>query len=80
MALLSPGRQMMLWGDAWRAARPAVDAVVARCGAALVAALLDAGAATAQRSVAPALGGVLYALLKAYPVRPPGAAAPSCGG
>jgi hypothetical protein len=74
VALLSPGRQMALWGDAWRAARPAVNSVVARCGAALVAALLDAGAATAQRSIAPALGGVLYALLKAYPVRPLGAA------
>ena len=79
VALLSPGRQMALWGDAWRAARPAVDAVVARCGAALVAALLDAGAATAQLSVAPSLGGVLYALLKAYPVRKPHACTPAAG-
>jgi hypothetical protein len=74
-ALLSPGRQMALWGDAWRAARPALDAVLSRYGAPLAAALCDAGAATAQRSIVQTLGGVLYALLSAYPVRASGIAA-----
>jgi hypothetical protein len=69
VALLSPGRQMASWGDAWRAARPALDAVMARCGGSLAAALCAAGAATAHRGTVPSLGGVLYALLNAYPVR-----------
>jgi hypothetical protein len=66
---------MALWGDAWRAARPALDAVLSRYGAPLAAALCDAGAATAQRSIVQTLGGVLYALLSAYPVRAAGMAA-----
>ena len=71
-ALLSPGRQMALWGDAFRAARPSLDAALLnRLGAPLAAALVSAGAATAQRGVLPALGGVLHALLSAYPSAAP---------
>ena len=63
--LISPGRQMAVFGDTWRAAKPAVDAGMQQLGRHIMAAACIGAVVGSQGGQL--LCHVVYDLLKAYP-------------